>query len=330
MKMNSLKAAAAFGLSALVVSSAAAQTASKPVGYETVAINQQFNTFGLRLLGAPNVTSTVGAVSGTTVTLDAAPSADGTYIVEVNDNALAGAVVTGTSTGADVVLSEDLSAGLAVGDSITLRATQTMASVFGTDSTLTGAASEGAADLVSVPDGSGGFSTYWYFTGSFGGAGKGWRESGQVAGTIDPASITLVYTDGMVVTNRGADNSLVITGSVKTAPTTLGLTTQFNYVSSVYPAGSTLDNSGLESQLTAAASEGAADLVSLPDGAGGFSTYWHFSGGFGGAGAGWRESGQVAGTIDAALVDLTSGMIVTNRGDAQNADIVAPSFYADL
>jgi hypothetical protein len=163
MKMNSLKAAAAFGLSALVVSSAAAQTASKPVGYETVAINQQFNTFGLRLLGAPNVTSTVGAVSGTTVTLDAAPSADGTYIVEVNDNALAGAVVTGTSTGADVVLSEDLSAGLAVGDSITLRATQTMASVFGTDSTLTGAASEGAADLVSVPDGSGGFSTYWYF-----------------------------------------------------------------------------------------------------------------------------------------------------------------------
>jgi hypothetical protein len=326
MKMNSLKAAAVIGLTALAVSSAAAQTASKPVGYETVAINQQFNTFGLRLLGAPNVTSTVGAVAGATVTLDAAPSADGLYIVEVNDNALAGAVVTGTATGADVVLSEELA--LAVGDSITLRAPQTLASVFGDPSTLTQAGNDGSADIISVPDGSGGFTSYWYFSGAFGGVGAGWREVGGAA-NIDPAGVVLVYTDGMVVTNRGANNSLVVTGSVKTSPTTLGLTTQFNYVSSVYPAGATLDNSGLEADLTAAGNDGSADLVSLPDGAGGFNTYWNFSGGFGGAGAGWRQIGS-ADAVDPATVELTSGMIITNRDGDQNASLSAPSFYADL
>jgi hypothetical protein len=323
MKMNSLKAAAAIGLSALAVSSAAAQTASKPVGYETIAINQQFNTFGLRLLGAPNVTTTVSAVAGATVTLAAAPSADGTYIVEVN-----GAVVTGTSTGADIVLSEDLSGSLAVDDSITIRATQNLASVFGDPSTLTQAGNDGSADIISVPDGSGGFTSYWYFSGSFGGVGAGWREVGGAA-NIDPAGVVLVYTDGMVVTNRGANNSLVVTGSVKTSPTTLGLTTQFNYVSSVYPAGATLDNSGLEASLTGAGNDGSADLVSLPDGAGGFNTYWSFTGGFGGAGAGWRQVGSPD-AVDPTTIELTSGMIITNRGGDQNAAITAPSFYADL
>jgi len=328
--MNSLKTAAVIGLSALAISSAAAQTASKPVGYETLEINQQFNTIGLRLLGVTNVTTTIATVSGATITLDAAPSADGTYIVEIDDNVGAGAVVTGVATGSSVVLSQDLSVSLAVGDSVTIREVQTLDSVFGTPSILTGGFAESSADLVSVPDGSGGFNTYYYFSGSFGGAGAGWRASGQTSGTIDATTVNINYTDGMVVTNRGADNSVVVTGSVKTSPTTLGLANQFNYVSSVYPAGATLANSGLETQLTGAFAESSADLVSLPDGAGGFNTYFYFSGSFGGAGAGWRASGQTSGVIDATTVELTPGMIITNRGAAQNADVVAPAFYSNL
>ena len=328
--MNSLKTAAIIGLSALAISSAAAQTVSRPVGYETLEINQQFNTIGLRLVGATALTSTISAISGADITLAGAPSADATYIVEVDDNALAGAVVTGDSVGSTVTLSEDLSASLAVGDTITLREPQTLASVFGDPTVLTASAAEAGADLVSIPDGSGGFTTYYFFSGSFGGVGAGWRESGQTSGTIDATAVNLVYTDGMVITNRGADNTLVVTGSVKTTPTTLGLTTQFNYVSSVYPAGSTLENSNLSAQLTGSAAEAGADLVSLPDGAGGFDTYFFFSGGFGGAGAGWRESGQTSGTIDATLVELTPGMIITNRGEDQNADTIPPSFYANL
>jgi hypothetical protein len=97
MKNTTLKAAAAFGLGALLMGSAAAQeSVSKPVGYETLEINQQFNYIGLRLLGAPLATSTVATAENGAITLASGEVADGTVIIEVVDGDAAGAVVVGT------------------------------------------------------------------------------------------------------------------------------------------------------------------------------------------------------------------------------------------
>ena len=71
---------------------------------------------------------------------------------------------------------------LEVENTVTVRAPQTLASVFGADgASLTGSAGQGGADLVLVPDGSGAFDTYWYSSGGFGGVGAGWKQ-------VDPAS----------------------------------------------------------------------------------------------------------------------------------------------
>ena len=94
MKNTTLKAAAAFGLGALLMGSAAAQeSVSKPVGYETLEINQQFNYVGLRLLGAPLATSTVATAENGAITLASGEVADGSVIVEFVDGDAAGSVV---------------------------------------------------------------------------------------------------------------------------------------------------------------------------------------------------------------------------------------------
>ena len=109
MKNTTLKAAAAFGLGALLMGSAAAQeSVSKPVGYETLEINQQFNYIGLRLLGAPLATSTVATAEDGAITLASGEVADGTVIVEVVDGDAAGAVVVGTVAAGSISVPAEL------------------------------------------------------------------------------------------------------------------------------------------------------------------------------------------------------------------------------
>ncbi|HCQ80082.1 MAG TPA: hypothetical protein DIV46_08930, partial [Verrucomicrobiales bacterium] len=247
MKNTTLKAAAAFGLGALLMGSAAAQeSVSKPVGYETLEINQQFNYIGLRLLGAPLATSTVATAENGAITLASGEVADGTVIVEVVDGDAAGAVVVGTVAAGSISVPAELLDNLEVENTVTVRAPQSLASVFGADgASLTGSAGQGGADLVLVPDGSGAFDTYWYSSGGFGGVGAGWKQVDPATGessNVDGAAVTLVYTDGLIIQNRGANNSVVVSGSVKTTGTAPALTTQFNYLSTIYPAGATLSS----------------------------------------------------------------------------------------
>ncbi|MEN8680619.1 MAG: hypothetical protein ABF391_11290, partial [Akkermansiaceae bacterium] len=237
---------------------------------------------------------------------------------------------------------------LEVDNAVTVRAPQTLASVFGAaGESLTPAAESGAADLVLVPDGTGAFDTYWYSSGGFGGVGAGWQQVDPATGAsslIQGEDVTLVYTDGIIIQNRGANNSIVVSGSVKTTGTTPALTTQFNYLSTIYPAGATLSttfddaaNPGVlrPGTLTAAAESGAADLVFVPNGAD-FDVYWYSSGGFGGAGAGWKQLDLATGTSTDAVsadvsLDSASGIVIQNRGDLpQGVAIEAPAFYADL
>ncbi|MEN8772492.1 MAG: hypothetical protein ABF379_08035 [Akkermansiaceae bacterium] len=344
MKTTTLKAAAAFGLGALLMGSAAAQeSVSKPVGYETLEINQQFNYVGLRLVGSPLATSTVATAENGTITLTSGTVADGPVIVEVVDGDAAGAVVPGSAAGGVVTVPADLLDNLEVDNTVTVREPQTLASIFGAEGeSLDAAAGIGGADLVLVPDGSGGFVTYWYSSGGFGGVGSGWQMLNTETGNsdaIDGAVTTLIYTDGLIIQNRGGDNSIVVSGSVKTTATTPALTAQFNYLSTLYPAGATLStafdeaaNPGVlrDGTLTASAGQGGADLVFVPNGPE-FDVYWYSSGGFGGAGAGWKDSNGDDVDSTAVSLDSASGIVIQNRGDLpQGVAIEAPTFYADL
>lgn len=352
MKTNTLRTAAAAGLTALVMGNAAAQeSVSKPVGYETISIDQQFNYMGLRLLGATVATSTVEttALAGddAEITLAGVSLDDGTYIVEVNDGDAIGAVVGGDALADTVVVPASLLDNLAEGDSVTIREAQTLASVFGDPVTdLDGSAGPGAADLILVPDGSGGFTTYYYNTGGFGGAGAGWKTiaaDGSSVDVPDPAAVPLFYTDGLIIQNRGDDNSIVVSGSVKTTPTALALTTQFNYLSTVYPVGAslaTLFNDPADPGVIApgtidgSAGPGAADLILVPEGDG-FNTYYYNTGGFGGAGSGWKQvdASGVSNDINSEdiSVDDASSIIIQNRGPVpQGVNVAAPDFYSSL
>ena len=68
MKTKTLKVAATMGLTALLVGSAAAQeSASKPVGYETLTIEDGFNYLGLRLHEAPVASGTITAIDADSI-----------------------------------------------------------------------------------------------------------------------------------------------------------------------------------------------------------------------------------------------------------------------
>ena len=87
--------------------------------------------------------------------------------------------------------------------------------------------------------------------------------------------------------------------------------------------------------LTASAGQGGADLVFIPSGAD-FDIYWYSSGGFGGAGAGWKVVDADTGNSNdadstAVSLDSASGIVIQNRGALpQGVSIGAPAFYADL
>lgn len=345
MKTNLTKAAVA-GLTALVVGSASAQeSVSKPVGYETVEINQQFNYVGLRLVGTALATSTVATatVDGANglLTLEGATLDDGVVIVEVNDGDALGEVAGGTVAGGTITVDLSLLDNLAEGDSVTIRQPQTLASVFGDPATeLDGSAGSGAADLILVPEGDG-FKTYYYNTGTFVTA-AGWKEVVDgVDVDVDAAGVNLFYTDGLVIQNRGGNNSLVISGSVKTTPTTVVLASQFNYLSTLYPVGSTISslfddpaNPGTirPGTLDGAAGAGAADLILVPDGAG-FRTFYYNTGTFVSA-ASWKEvvNGADQDVVSADIsLDGASSFVIQNRGDVnQPVAVGAPDFYSTL
>ena len=152
----------------------------------------------------------------------------------------------------------------------------------------------------------------------------GWKNaSGGDAG--DPA---IVYADALFIQSRAAtDSDLVLTGAVKVSETTLALSEGFNFVSTTYPVGSTLDNSGLETGLTQATNIASADVVWLSDGNGGYVKYFYSpGGGLGGGTVGWKDASGSA----AVDVPLTSGIIIQRRGAATNTELTPPASYGNL
>lgn len=345
MKTTTLKAVAAFGLSALLAGSAAAQeSTSKPVGYETIPYTAGFNYLGLRLHEAPAASGTSVSVSGATITV-ADGVADGlvagtSYIFEVTSDDALGAVVLVNSFDAaadTLTLSDDISANFGDGHGFIIRPSSTLTTVFGESNDvansgagLVSTASFGTCDQIWLPDGAGGFSKYAYVKGNpFAGTVDGWKDSSGL--TVDPETINLVYVDGVIVNGASAGN-VVVSGSVKLEPVSIVLTTTFNYIGGMFPVGLTLAESELGFSLGSTGSFGTSDQVWLPNGAGGFAKYAFVQGNpFTGSPTGWKNS--AGGVVDPAAIsfDDNPGVIIVRAGNVESlVTIDSPDFYDAL
>jgi hypothetical protein len=118
---------------------------------------------------------------------------------------------------------------------------------------------------------------------------------------------------------------LVVSGEVKTSQTVLALQSGNNFVSSVYPVGSTFGNSNLSLSL-APSTDGdtaAADTILVPNPDGSYTTCFYYNDG----------TTQTWYDLDFNVVDttpLTSGFVIQNKGIAKNSTISSPSFYSSL
>jgi hypothetical protein len=331
MKTNTLKAAATVGLTALLMGSAAAQSVSKPVGYETLDLNIGFNYIGIRLHEAEVSSGATVSAAGTTITVADgvadALTAGQTYLFEVTSGDAEGAtlIVESFDAAADTLtVSDDISGDLEDGSEFTVRPSSTLETIFGAanESGLDEGFFAPGGDQVWVP-GASGFTKYYYD----GGLGT-WANFDTGAGS-PAADVDLPYTDGLIVVDSGTAESLVISGSVKLGATTFGLegTGSFNYLSSIYPVGATLasffgatNSAGLDAGFFAP----GGDQIWAPT-ASGFVKYY-----YDGGQSSWANFDTGAVIADPAAIELPSGFIIVNDANSNNANATAPSFYADL
>jgi hypothetical protein len=334
-------------LAALVASSATfAQTPaySKPSGYTTQVLKPNVTNYvGINVLTPVAASGSITAIRDSKLGLVdgkadfiASLQSGKMHTIEITSGSAAGHVrefVTWTKTKATVSLPI---ANLKAGDKYIIRKNLTLQQMFPQGAPLTGGATQPVdADIVRVPDGSGGFTQYFYKT-TDEGAKKGWwtTVNGTKRGTRVTSDIPLLYTDGIqVVRKAGTNKNLVLTGQVKTTDTRPFLITGDNPVSINPPAGSRLSNSGLSSSLTGhATSPATADLLLIPQSNGSFKRYWYKNSTTGGP-KGWylTPNGTDPGTlVDATKVNLKPYCLIKRKGGTKFVRIKTPSFYKNL
>jgi hypothetical protein len=305
-----------------------------PVGYVTETLKAgQFNLVGLTLLKPVVVTGSVSSVSGATIAVpngvaDALQSGK-RYTFDVRSGSSQGAVleVASFDAAADTITFTTADNGLSSGNTFALREAPTLGEVFGTGSAvLIGKGTATTGDLIFVPSSGGGFDVYHHTADSAFGSGSWTRVGGGGQGANTP----LIYTDAIFVQVRGAsDLSLVVSGEVKVTSTAIAVVNDFEYVSGVYPVGSTLASSGLANSTGfKKGSSTTGDLVFIPNAAnpGSYRVFHHTADSAFGAGA-WTE---VGGSGTGATL-LTSGFIIQRRAAAAYmGQINPPASYATL
>ena len=251
--------------SMLFVSSASAQSAaySKPAGFVTHILKaQQLNLIGLTLHEPVVYSGSFDEVEGLILRdinadYDAALTSGNSYVLEIVDNptdpSLNGVIQVITDwTAQEITTTADLTGdGLVAGAKYNLRAPKTISDVFGSSNSagLTAGANMASADVIWLHNGVGFDKFYYSEGGGFGGGEAGWKDDSGA----DAGDFPIIYTDAVIIQNKAlTDKKLVVSGVVKTKAVTLALMEgKFNFISSTYPVGSTLGNSGLEADLVA-------------------------------------------------------------------------------
>jgi hypothetical protein len=308
-----------------------AQTTAKtgPVGYETVTLSTGFNYIGLRLhqptlaAGALDAVSS-GSITDNDVNIGALVSPTNTYIVEVKTATDSGAVaeVLGSAISGGVITTPNnlVAVGAAIADKYVVRQSATIASAFGAANSagLTpGYGSSAGADVLYVPNGVGGFASYYYD-----GDESTWKTT--AGAVVTAVNIPLVYLDAIVVF---ANNplSLVVSGEVLRQSVIQTVSTGFNYIGGVHPAGATLDSSfstNIPTMSKGYGSSAGADVVYIPNGLGGFGSYY-----YDGDESVWKTTAGAS--VDPTTVNITPGLVYFSNA-AYDLVNKMPTYYSSL
>ena len=315
------------------VASASAQSLaySKPAGFVTHTIKaEQLNLIGLTLHEPVVYSGSFDAVEGlalrdSNADYDATLISDSSYVLEIVDNptdpSLNGVIQVITDwTAQEITTTADLAAdGLAAGAKYKLRAPKTISDVFGSSNSagLTAGANMASADVIWLHNGVGFDKFYYSEGGGFGGGEAGWKNHSGA----DSGDFPIIYTDAVIIQNKAlTDKNLVVSGVVKTKAVSLALMEgKFNFISSTFPVGSTLGNSGLEADLVAGPDKVSSDVVWMPNDAGGYVQYYYST-------EGWKDAQDQP----ASETLLTSGIIIERIGENANAKLTPPEAYNDL
>lgn len=309
---------------------------TEPAGYVNHTLLQGFNVLGLTMQNPPVASGTLDAVSGTALTdnqLSFTPLAGRTYILEIDEAATTSLVGTiqeipaASISGTTITTPQNLgNLGLAIGDSYTLRVAPTLEEIFTTvplsgGGVLVAAVSSGNADIIWVPDGTGGYNRYYLRSGTT----PAFRN---VATNLASPNVPLIYADGFLLEKKTtASASLVVTGNIKTKKTNSVAIQGFNILSAVSPVGLNLFNAGLESNLTAAVNDTNADIVWVQQPNLTYIKYFRRSG----TGAGWRVVGTTTTLTQAQAeaVSLSSGFLIERKSPSStNISLNVPAGYS--
>jgi len=295
---------------------------TKPVGYESITLNaNQFNVIGLRLQGSTVASGTLETIGTSSVTDNEGSfatilNASKTYILEITSGTLSGLTVEATWTSGNVLNTPDnlSSAGVTAGVSYNLRPALTLEEIFGTTSSvLIKGFGSGSSDIVWVPNGSGGYTRYYLH------ASNAWRN---VETNLSSPNVPITYTDALLIEKRASGANLTLSGEVKIAGSTFPVVAGMNVVSTIYPAGVTLQNFGLEDDVQAGFASGSSDIIWVPNGVGGYERYYRHASNV------WRNVSTNANlTSD---VTLSPGILIERRGSARTFSVTPPSSYSTL
>ncbi|MEY4570190.1 MAG: hypothetical protein RLZZ398_1629 [Verrucomicrobiota bacterium] len=328
--LYSLLAAAACGM-------ALGQTAyTTPVGYTTQTLVTGYNNVGIsvhapaKAAGDLNVIS-ASSVQDTTVGVNftASLGATGTlHVLEITSGPAVGLVTEITNWTTDTITTVDnlVAAGVlggidGAGNTYRIRKAPTLEEIFGAvpaTSVLTANANFASADIVWVPTATPGVYTQYFLSTLSGGTFRKVSPAGAALNT------PLVYLDGIFVQRKAAGTKdLVVSGEVKIDQTNGSLVTGFNYIGTVYPIGSTIQNIGLEDDLTPNANFNSADIVWVPAATPGVYTQIFRSTLSGGT---WRTVSPAAAIT--TPFPLTGAVFIQRKGAPTPYDIVPPSTWS--
>lgn len=342
MKLTSLTflaVAAACGL-------ASAQTTAytTPVGYTTQTMKPSvFNNVGFNIVTPSLAAGAISDITNSGLTLtdsqanfNTALVAGKMHTVEISSGPSVGYVFEFTSWTNTTINLVSAIPGLQIGDKYIVRQSRTLQGLFPSGAPLTGAALNPTnADVVWVPNGSGGYTQYWYKTSATQGAIGWWTTvDGTTRGVQVTSDVPLLYTDCLLVQRKtGLDQNLVLTGDVKKTPTIPYILTNFNRVSINPPVGLTLFSGGFypDNFTGAALTPTNADVLWVPDGLGGYTQYWYKTSATQGAIGWWTTvDGTTRGVNVTVDVDLPPGCLIQRKSTPKFMKIAVPSSYSNL
>jgi len=319
-------------LSAIIALPLAAQSTvayTTPAGYVKSNLVAGFNPLGVNLHGQILVSGVIDSESGAVITdadvdfASALNDTSATYVFEVTSGPQDGSVSIidqNVAVTANTVTLEG--AGISAGaESYTIRQARTLNEIFGTGSNgqLQGGISPLSADVVWLPDGSGGYDQYFHRNGA-----NEFRPT-TAAGTALTSPVSIFYPDGIFIQIRSNPKTVTIFGEVKTTPTISGIIEGFNLISNSSPVGCTLAESGLDQFIKTGPSPLSSDIVWVPDNIGGYTQYFYRS-----LNSSWRLT-TAAGGADQGATILPSAVFIQRRGATSAAgQFLLPPFFSTL